>query len=331
MNVLVFEFITGGGYAQDELPESLANEGLLMLKALINDLVILPSVQLTILLDWRFKQTKFPDNINIVMVSKGQCIYEILPALVENSNLVWPIAPEMDLILQRLSVMFENQAKRLLNSTSDAVTICSNKLTTFQALKHTGTPVIETMQLDAFSPETAGKWVIKPKDGVGCLNSNLITNKNEFIQINKQIEDKYNYVIQPYIEGDSLSLSCLFKDGKSWLLCCNRQQVSIKQGQFGLRACEVNIPIKDLEVYQYLINKIADSITGLWGYVGIDIIQPKQESPIILEINPRLTTSFVGIHQALGFNVAKAVIEMIDATPVINKSQNNKIIVDIQQ
>ncbi|MCK5479233.1 MAG: ATP-grasp domain-containing protein, partial [Methylococcales bacterium] len=69
----------------------------------------------------------------------------------------------------------------------------------------------------------------------------------------------------------------------------------------------------------------------LWGYVGIDIIQPKQESPIILEINPRLTTSFVGIHQALGFNVAKAVIEMIDATPVINKSQNNKIIVDIQQ
>lgn len=329
MKVLLFEFITGGGHAQEELPESLANEGLLMLKALINDLVILPSIQLTVLLDWRFKQTKFPDNINIVIVSKGQCVYKILPALIENNDLVWPIAPEMDSALQKLSLLAENKQKRLLNSSSDAIKICSDKLITLQVLKNNGVLVVETMPLDLFSQEILEAWVIKPKDGVGCINSYLLASKNEFIERVKRIKDKANYVIQPYIEGDSLSLSCLFKDGQGWLLCCNRQQVSIKQSQFELHACEVNIPVVNLDVYQQLVNKIADSITGLWGYVGIDIIHPADESPIILEINPRLTTSFVGIHRALGFNVAKAVIDMMDATPVINKVQNNQVTVDI--
>ena len=50
-----------------------------------------------------------------------------------------------------------------------------------------------------------GDWVIKPKDGAGCLNSFLVSSDIEFDKIVSNIEDKSKYIIQPYIEGEVLS------------------------------------------------------------------------------------------------------------------------------
>lgn len=323
VKILVFEYITGGGLAQEELPESLAREGKLMLQTLAQELTALSCFQISILLDWRCMQFELSDNIEIIPVKKNQCIYDLLPALIDRSDYVWPIAPEMDNVLYKISTLVEERKNvQLLNSTSAAVAICSNKLSTFQTLKQHGVAVVETYQFSNNSQEFSGLCVIKPKDGAGCLNSFLITNKHEFQQICQKIEDKSNYVIQPYLKGDTLSLSCLFKDGNAWLLCCNQQQVLVRQGQFVLHACLVNIASEIKQSYQQLINQVADIIPGLWGYVGIDIILNPYNQAIILEINPRLTTSYTGIYQSLGINVAKAVINLLvkDAEFFINKN-----------
>ena len=37
MKILVFEYITGGGFNKHELPDALANEGRLMLQALLDN------------------------------------------------------------------------------------------------------------------------------------------------------------------------------------------------------------------------------------------------------------------------------------------------------
>jgi len=330
MKILIFEFITGGGLAQKEIPESLFNEGLIMLKALLSDLVSLPHIQLTLLLDCRNSKLEIPEKIKIVWVSNEQNVYQLLPELIEASDLVWPIAPEIDLELYKVSVLVESKAKRLLNSSSQAVASCSDKFLTAQMLKKNGLAVVETHQLASFSLiMDGGAWVIKPKDGVGCLNSYFITSQNEFDRINVQIEDKAHYIIQPYIAGEALSLSCLFKNGKAWLICCNRQQVAIKQKKFELEACEVNISTNKRQLYQQLIEKIAQSILGLWGYVGIDIIQPEFDMPLILEINPRLTTSFAGINKATGLNIGKEVINLVDNKPTIQQTHNKQITIQL--
>ena len=330
MKILVFEYITGGGLAREELPESLAREGSLMLKALIDELVVLPSVKLTVLLDWRCNTMDLPQTIQIIRVSAEQSVYDLLPAHIETSDLVWPIAPEMESQLLNISKLVENKSKRLLNSSSESVAICSDKLATIQVLKKNKfSSIIDGQQLDEFSQEFIGHWVIKPKDGVGCVDCFLVSSKKEFKQLIKQINDPSNYIIQPYIKGESLSLSCLFKNGVAWLLCCNKQLVSIKQGKFELKACQVNIIMKNRVVYQQLINQVAEAIPGLWGYVGIDIIQPEHGQALIVEINPRLTTSYVGIHQALGINVAETVIKMTDKDPEFSVVQNNQITISI--
>ena len=329
MKILVFEFITGGGFAQEELPEPLAKEGLLMLETLIGELAVLTSVELTVLLDFRVKLLDLPKGIRIIRVGSEQSIYTLLPQLIELSDWVWPIAPEMNSELEKISALVESKNKRILNSSLDAVALCSDKFLTYQRLKSKGVSVVDTQKLNKTSPKFPGKWVVKPKEGVGCIDTYLITEEALFKKITSQIEKKTDFIYQPYVKGESLSLSCLFKDGRGWLLCCNRQIMLNEQNQLKLIACEVNIKTEYLSLYQNLVDQVSATIPKLWGYVGIDIIQPKEGKPSILEINPRLTTSYVGIHQAIAVNVAKAVVEMIEKNPQISRTNNKTITVSI--
>ena len=56
-----------------------------------------------------------------------------------------------------------------------------------------------------------------------------------------------------------------------------------------------------------LISKIKDSLPGLYGFVGVDIIT-KGNDIFIIEINPRLTTSFIGIYDTIGINIIDLII-----------------------
>jgi predicted ATP-grasp superfamily ATP-dependent carboligase len=49
----------------------------------------------------------------------------------------------------------------------------------------------------------------------------------------------------------------------------------------------------------------------LWGYVGIDLIDGAT-GPLVLEVNPRLTTSYVGLARAIRMNPAALVLGLLD-------------------
>jgi len=315
--------------SQEEIPASLAREGMLMMQAIIDEFIGNSSILLTVLLDYRFKSIQLPSNVTIVFVHENQCVYQLLPDLFDTVDFIWPIAPEMDGELEKLTKLIEHKNVALLNSSSAAITICSDKLTTSNILKEKGLDVVKSMQWDLFSQNFSGPWVLKSKYGVGCLDNYFIANKEELIKISQQINNKMDYVIQPYIKGEVLSLSCLFKHEKAWLLCCNKQDVVIDKGKFELKACIVNVSDENNDIYQNIIDQIASSIPGLFAYVGVDIIQAENMVPMILEVNPRLTTSYVGINQAIGYNVANAVIEMSQNDPIIRKTANKQISVSI--
>jgi len=315
--------------SQEEIPASLAREGMLMMQAVIDELSDNSSILITVLVDYRFKNIQLPNNVTIIFVHQNQCVYQLLSSLLGTVDFIWPIAPEMDGELEKVTKLIEQENVTLLNSSSSAITICSDKLVTSNRLKEKGFDVIDTIQWDQFSQNFLAPWVVKSKYGVGCLDNYFIANKEELIKISQQINNKMDYVIQPYIKGEVLSLSCLFKQGKAWLLCCNKQDIVINKGKFELKACIVNISDENNDIYQNIIDQIASSIPGLFAYVGIDIIQAENKVPMILEINPRLTTSYVGINQAIGYNVANAVIEMSQNDPIIRKTANKHISVSI--
>jgi tyramine---L-glutamate ligase len=80
-------------------------------------------------------------------------------------------------------------------------------------------------------------------------------------------------------------------------------------GGLSLAALNVNAIVEGFSEFAALAQRIAVAIPGLWGYVGVDFVQTA-DGPLVLEVNPRLTTSFCGLRAALGVNVAALVLDL---------------------
>jgi predicted ATP-grasp superfamily ATP-dependent carboligase len=128
------------------------------------------------------------------------------------------------------------------------------------------------------------------------------------------MEDKQeSHIIQQYQVGVAASISMLCHSEKAIVLSCNQQKVALKDGQFEYQGSVVNGMIAHREAFELLASKIASSLPGLAGFVGVDlIVHPDKDAWCynVLEINPRLTTSYVGLHQACGMNPAQLILDM---------------------
>jgi len=344
MKILVFEYITGGGFNKQELPESLAGEGRLMLQALLDNLRSYAApekgISVVVMLDSRINGSINTAGVDTVTIKPEQNSHEEFARLAQHCDAVWPIAPEFDGILQILCQTVESLGKKLLTSPASVVATTGNKFNTYQHLKQYHIATVPTrmftndtqqlaqalVELDSASP--AGKveqWLVKPFDGVGCADSYILTDRQDFEQMQSR---QGQYVIQPHIQGKKTSLSCLFKRGSGWLVCVNLQQFDIIRQQYQLSKIIVNYP-SELSVYQRLVDNIAYALPELWGYVGIDLIETPEQL-LVLEINPRLTTSFVGIYAALGINIAENILQLLKGKPALKAVCSQLITIKVQ-
>jgi len=328
LRILVFEYITGGGLVGQALPASLVAEGGMMLQTLIAELKCLDDIRLYVPLDERCVRPLTLTEREIVKVGPDCDIFALLRDLLVDVDLFWLIAPESDGILLNLAQLAIAANAEVLLSNPATLAICADKFATYQALVKRAIPIVETRVLGQGADGLDDNVVVKIADGVGCLDSFQV-NAEQLPAAVAELNDPQRYVLQPYISGQAASLSCLFKHGQAWLICYNHQQIVLEQGRFSLRGCLVNVQTDKLDFYRNLINEIAEAMPGLWGYVGIDIIESAELGSLVLEINPRLTSSYVGIRQATGINVAEQVLRIRHAEPVLQASRNETIQISI--
>ena len=93
------------------------------------------------------------------------------------------------------------------------------------------------------------------------------------------------------------------------MLACNRQNVGVIGNAFKFRGVTVGAVSDADQRYAELANAVARALPGLWGYCGVDFIEPGS-APMVLEVNPRLTTSYAGLRDATGLNVAQLVLDL---------------------
>lgn len=333
MKILVVEYVTGGGFIDETLPAALLHEGQGMLTALLDDLLDIDSVAVCITRDYRLSAEAMSAKsarLSVFRIEPQLKLQAILPQLIQQCDAVWPIAPETANALTEICQLVETAGKTLLSSAAEAVAMSGDKLKTYACLKRHKIPVIPTRLFSAkhnFSPQ----WrVIKPLDGVGCEDVCLLDNEADLQRLITAIDTQQQYILQPFINGRAMSLSCLFKQGMAWLISCNEQSIDIIDGKFILRACIVNaMPDQDGR-YQLLIERMASAIPQLWGYVGIDLIETAH-GPQIVEINPRLTTSYVGLRKALGINIAEQVLRIMNAQPILMPTIDMPVTVKIME
>lgn len=312
MKILIIEYITGGGCINEPLPGSLALEGNTMLMALVNDLAALEPVEQIIVP--RDSRLACPDTqaqctpIEWRWVNSAEqrdCVWD--RAMLQ-CDAVWPIAPETGGILESVCIDIQRAGKILFNSPPRAVRLAASKKATAKQLEQHGIAVVPTFSLGPFDGEFLPPWVIKPDDGVGCEGSRVVDNQAELSKLKESAAD---LVIQPYLDGETVSLSVLFDRGNAQLLSCNRQYIRRSNGQFSLSGCLVNGVDDATGRFQRLAERIAKACPDLWGYAGIDLILNAGE-PLVLEINPRLTTSYAGLREAAGINPAEMVLELLE-------------------
>ncbi|WP_045225172.1 ATP-grasp domain-containing protein [Methyloterricola oryzae] len=303
MKVLVYEYITGGGLRGERLPASLLREGGLMLESVVGDLLDLDGISVTVLRDDRLAPMPERAGLTLRGVASATELPLIWRAEVAATDATLPIAPESGGILEALCTDVERAGKPLLTTPADGVRLAASKLQTARRLSHHGAPVVPTERWPSASPT----WpcVIKPDDGVGCEGTRIFDQGDGAPALNEETA----WVVQPLVPGEALSLSGLFCNGAARLLSCNRQMIERAGNAFVLRGCLVNARSDTDGSWQALLDDIAQAVPELWGYAGVDLVLGA-DGPQVLEINPRLTTSYAGLRDALGLNPARLLLDL---------------------
>jgi len=320
MRLFICEFITGGGLQDKELPDALVREGNMMLEAVLTDLLDMGIKDIITTRDDRLDALSLP----IKQIAIEGDIYRTWQSCMDDADAVLIIAPESEDVLYNLTLMAEQSDCYLFGSSSISVQTVSSKLKTAKLLLKNKISCIETSALgDETVHESQNGWVIKPDDGVGAENCYFCADIKALDRLKDSICTE-NFVIQEYVPGVPASLSMICYQGKAQLLACNKQIFSfnpdslIAKGE--LKELIVNGMLEQWSLFNAIAKNIARADTGLWGYIGVDLIIAKTGA-IVVEINPRLTTSYVGLRRSLSLNPAELILSIWQngAIPEVNR------------
>ncbi|MGF1612113.1 MAG: ATP-grasp domain-containing protein [Kiloniellales bacterium] len=310
MRIFVCEYVTGGGLSGGSLPPGLAVEGDVMLRALVKDLAALPDIDVVTTRDTRLPAGDLPCTVETLGPTDD--VWSSWRRLTEACDALWPIAPESAGLLERLSRTAPESGRLLLGSRPEAVALTTSKRATAAHLALHGIAAAPCGTAEA-PPASNRGWVVKPDDGAGCEETRLFETREALRRCRERSTDAARITVQPFVPGPALSLSLLCRDGRAVLLSCNRQLVDCVAGRFRFHGVEVGGHDAKRAGYEAIVARIAAAIPGLWGYVGVDLIEA-EEGPLVLEVNPRLTTSYAGLALHLSCNPAALVLDLLQDT-----------------
>lgn len=325
MNILIFEYITGGGMVGKVLPASLVKEGEVMLHAIASDIAEIRNVQVSVLRDFRLNA--YQRSVSEYIVYEDNHYTEIIEAVSDEIDALMIVAPESDGLLARLCKEYSNRNFMLLNCTAESVELVSDKTKTHNYLSDFGFSQIPTYHFNDIDLIESEKIVAKPNDGVGCENIFLIEDKKKLEKLlgSSSID---NYIFQPYIQGENASISLLCWDGECKILSANIQNINIVGECLELTGCNVNALNRD--AFIQFSDKLIKAFPGLRGYVGVDVLITQKEI-LFVELNPRLTTSYAGLKSACEVNAAELILSAFlnKKLPEFEINTNNSVVIDV--
>lgn len=332
MKLFVYEHITSGALTDQDLPTSLAHEGDEMLSAVLHDCHCLPTVDIIILRDSRLSKIDNNERLHCQLVSDPMQFQTLWLQCLINADAVLIIAPETGHVLADLQQQVLDHGKTILGCQPSAISITTNKLDCEQQLNnhHIATPKSYlASQWEQQNFEHSDGYIVKPVDGAGCLDTLMFDSSIALQSYLSQQHSKtlHHTLIQPYIQGIPASLSLLISDNDVLVLAINSQKINRKVNTLIFTGCVVNginETLFSLAQATQLAQQIHHSIPGLWGFIGVDIILSNSTATVV-DINPRLTTSYVGLQQSLSINPMELLFSMSEGIlPILDTTLQRK-------
>lgn len=222
------------------------------------------------------------------------------------------IAPETEGVLEaKIRTLSPDQH---LGCSPAAVRLTADKLGLAEFWRGRGVPTPVTREFDAhLSLPFPQVW--KPRDGCGSTATIRVDSPADADAARETLrrEEFFGELIaQPFVPGRPASVAFLVGPAQIVPLLPTFQRLA-GDGRFGYAGGE--LPIRpDLAGRAVALGRRAiDGIPGLLGYVGVDLIlgdAADGSEDYAIEINPRLTTSYVGLRELADFNLAGAMLAL---------------------
>jgi predicted ATP-grasp superfamily ATP-dependent carboligase len=295
LRVLVFEYVTGGGLAGRELPASWATEGAAMRRAIVDDFAAVPWVRVLTTLDARLPfEARSGVGVRIIPDREGRSL-ESLAAEVDYTVL---IAPETDGILADLTLAIGRAGGRSLGSEPEAIALTADKERLAAHFQSSGIPTPPTRPVrpaHGLPTDWEGPILVKPVDGAGSIDTFVVRDPRRPPPGLRRLA---RGLAQPYLPGAPRSASYLVdREGRPTLLAVGRQRIEVDDG--GCVRYRGGIIGEAYRAGLSEVDRAVHSVPGLRGFVGVDFLDDPRGGITVLEINPRPTTSYVGLARLL--------------------------------
>jgi tyramine---L-glutamate ligase len=311
MRIFVYEWATGGGLVEEpgSLPASLAREGAAMIGGFVADLQRIPGCRVVAFRDPRFVQLAL-GNCEIVEVLSRFAHDEEIERLSAECDATILIAPEFDDILWKLARRVVAAGGNLFSPSPGFIRVAADKQRTCELLQKAGVPVPVGRVLEPDEPLPADfsyPAVLKPIDGAGSQDTYFVRTP-----MDKPPAYAWPRRLERFVPGMAASAARLCGPVESISLAPCKQRIS-DDGRLRYLGGELPLTAGFAERAQDLASRALAAMPPAIGFVGVDLVlgrEPDGSEDFVIEVNPRLTTSYVGLRAAARSNLAEAMLNV---------------------
>lgn len=318
MRVLLYEWCCSGGlagHAAGDAFEGIAREGRMMLEALAADTARDSSLDVTVLVE-PVRPVALPVGVHGREVPAG-CEIESLVAAAAAADWTVIVAPETDGVLASRVAAVRAAGARVLAPSAAFIGIASDKQATIDALAAAGVPVPAGRALAPGEPLPIGfhmPAVRKDRASVGCDGMQIIRDSHVApAPIATRLE--------AFVSGTPVGVSCLCGPDRIEVLPPMRQRFTagdaprhVGSDQLDdelLAARAQSLARRAVEAVMQRAATTADHAPPALGWVGVDMmlgLRDDGRADRVLEVNPRVTTSFVALAARSGTSLVRTML-----------------------
>ncbi len=311
MHIFLYEWVTGGGLVEEPgpLPALMLAEGAAMVTALAADFVAIDGTRVTLLRDIRLDDLVLPGCEVIEIHSSSHRLDEIERLAAEADHML-AIAPEFDNILRQTLRHATQAGARLLAASDEFVVLTADKHQTALQLATAGVPVPEAVTLPADEEKLPTDFcypaVLKPICGAGSQHTLLVAGPQD-----EPPPYPWPRRLERFYPGIAASVAMLCGPTHRTPLPACRQHLS-SDGRFSYQGGSLIHETELAHRATVLADRALEALPPALGYVGVDLVLGKAadgSEDVVIEVNPRLTTSYIGLRAATDENLAAALIE----------------------
>ena len=331
--ILVAEFLLANAEASRNASRSMLNEAVAMLTAVATDLALAPNTDVTVLLS--AETNPFTASLPNIQLISGELCPETLQHILRGHTNQSPydavllIAPECDGLLVSLLKSIQEQPTmqiRSLNLHWRLAEVFADKRATDSWLRQHHIATIPTKTIDHATAETlrsrvvilsdsAGDLyaVLKPRDGAGSDGVEVVPcGREAFHELPPQHSDDDHWLLQPFLPGVACSVGFIGGGlhGPATLLPPARQNIVASGARLSYHGGQVPCEPEIVARIKPITEQFATAFGPFDGYVGVDLLvdlsvpTDSEVSVRVVEVNPRLCTSYVGYRMLTVDNLA---------------------------